>query len=137
MFSIFENILFWLIEKVFWYDVKVYTLKVYSICYILRQNTNSKKSSFRRNKCYKKCTFWASAHHNFSFNSRFPFELKHKVHHSKIINSLNLREHQQKTFVTFGGFWLWRMCVCVCVCVCVCSWVGAPQKLTKRRNFKT
>ena len=60
----------------------MHILKVYSIHYTLRQNTNVKKNCFGQNKRYKNALFflsWAPAHHSFTFNLRFLYELKHKV----------------------------------------------------------
>ena len=52
----------------------MYVLKVYSIHYTMRSNTNLKKYPFGLNKRYKKCP-----HHSFTFNLRFLYELNHKV----------------------------------------------------------
>ena len=60
-------------EVIFYKSKSMYILKVYSIHYTLRQNTNVKKISFGQNKRYKKCH---------SFISNF---LKHKVRLSKTV----------------------------------------------------
>ena len=68
----------------------MYILKVYSIFKTLyiEKNTNL---SFGQNKRYKKCRLFffvrarASAHHSFTINLRFLYELKHKVHLSKTV----------------------------------------------------
>ena len=60
----------------------IFVLKVYSIHYVLRKNTNNKKN-YRQNKCYIKCTLFCSQapnHHSF-FNLWFLYQLKHKVHY--------------------------------------------------------
>ena len=49
----------------------MYFLKVYSIHYTLRQNTNFKIISSGQNKRYKKCplfSFTTASHHCFNFN---------------------------------------------------------------------
>ena len=54
----------------------------------MRQNTNVKKISFRQNKRYKKCPLFfsrAPAHHSFTFNLQFLYELKRKVCLSKTV----------------------------------------------------
>ena len=47
-----------------------------------------KKNPFGQNKRYKKCLVFllrAPTHHNFTFNLRFLYELKHKRHLSKTV----------------------------------------------------
>ena len=66
----------------------MYILKLHSIHYALlkKKNTNVEKVSFGQNKRYKKCPLFLSrapAHHIFTFNLRFLYELKHKVCLSK------------------------------------------------------
>ena len=61
----------------------IFVLKVYSIHYILRKNTNDQKN-YRQNKCYIKCTLFCSqapTHHSFFFNLWFLYQLKNKVHY--------------------------------------------------------
>ena len=58
----------------------IYVLKVYSVHYTLRQNTNMGKT------LHKNALFFLSrapTHHSFTFNSQFLYGLKHKVHPSK------------------------------------------------------
>ena len=65
----------------------VYILKVYSIHYTLRQNKNVKKTSFGKNVT-KNALFVLSRapfHHTFTFDSRFLYELEHKIWFSKSV----------------------------------------------------
>ena len=58
----------------------MYIVKVYSVHYTLRSNTNVKKISFWENKRYKNAIVFLSGaptHHSFNFNLRFLYELKH------------------------------------------------------------
>ena len=60
----------------------MYILKVYSIHYTLKQNTNPKKNPCGQNRRYKKCPiyfFELQTHHSFTINLRFLYELKDKV----------------------------------------------------------
>ena len=69
-------------HKCFLICESVNILKVYSTNYTLRKNTNVKKLSFGQNKRYKNCPFFLSrapTQYSFTFNSRFLYELKHKV----------------------------------------------------------
>ena len=66
----------------------IYILKVYSTHYTLKKTQIF--LSFGQNKRYKKCRLFffcarTSAHHSFTFNLRFLYELKHKVHLSKTV----------------------------------------------------
>ena len=64
----------------------MYILKVYLINYTLRQNTYVKKiPSDKINGTKNALSFLslASTHHNFTFNLRFLYEVKHKVRLSK------------------------------------------------------
>ena len=66
----------------------IYILKVYSLHYTLRKNTNVKKLSFGESKQYNKCpifSFVSSNSSQFTFNSRFLYELKHEVRLSKSV----------------------------------------------------
>ena len=75
-------------SRVFWY-VKV-CIFWKCIQYIIHCEKTQilKKISFGQNKRYKICplfSFASSNHHNFTFNMRFLYELKHKVHLSKTV----------------------------------------------------
>ena len=61
----------------------MYILKVYSVHYTLRWNTNLKKIPFEQNKWYKKCPLFSFA--TFTFNLQFLYELKQKVRLSKTV----------------------------------------------------
>ena len=66
----------------------IYILKVYSIDYILTQNTNVKETSFTQYKRYKKPFFFLSGaptHGSFTFNLLLFYELEHMVHLSKSV----------------------------------------------------
>ena len=66
----------------------MYILKVYLINYTLRQNTYVKKiPSDKINGTKNALSFLslASTHHNFTFNLRFLYEVKHKVRLSKTV----------------------------------------------------
>ena len=66
----------------------MHILKVYSIHYTLRQNTNVKKNCFGQNKRYKNALFflsWAPAHHSFTFNLWFLYKLKYMVRLCKTV----------------------------------------------------
>ena len=70
----------------------IYILKVYSIHYTLRLNTNV---SFGQNRRYKKSLFFllqAPTHHSFTFNLRFLYELKHKVPLSKTVLGFSISD---------------------------------------------
>ena len=69
----------------------MYILKMYSINYTLRQNTNVKKIFFGQNKQDKNALFFLSqapTHHSVTFDLRFLYELKHKVHLSKTVSGI-------------------------------------------------
>ena len=78
-------------KKYFLMCKSIYILKVYSIHYTLRLNTNV---SFGQNRRYKKSLFFllqAPTHHSFTFNLRFLYDLKHKVSFSKTYSKLYSR----------------------------------------------
>ena len=63
-------------------------LEVYSLHYILRWNKNFKKFTSDKINFSKTALFFlllAPAHHSFTFNLRFLYELKHKVRLSKTV----------------------------------------------------
>ena len=67
----------------FWYAE---ILKVYLTHYTLRQSRNVKEFPLDKLNATKNVLFFLSrapTHHNFTFNSRFLYELKHKVRISK------------------------------------------------------
>ena len=65
----------------------MYILKVYSIHYILRENTNVKKNSDKRRGTKNALFFLSQAltPHSFTFNLRFLYELKQKVRLSETV----------------------------------------------------
>ena len=66
----------------------MYILKVYSINYTLKQNTNVKKFPPDKINGTKNAFFFllqVPAYHSFNFNLRFLHELKHKVRFSKTV----------------------------------------------------
>ena len=66
----------------------MYILKVYSILYTFRYNTNVKKIPSDKINSTKKAHFFLSrapTHHSFTFNLRFLYELKHKIRFSKTV----------------------------------------------------
>ena len=78
-------------KKCFLISKSIHILKVYSIHYRLRYNTNVKKIFFGQNKRNKKCTLFfllAPTHHSVTFDSQFLQELKHKVHLSKTVRGI-------------------------------------------------
>ena len=66
----------------------MYTLKVYSIHYTLRENANLKKVPSDKINGTKNAHFFLSrapTHHSFTFDLRFLYELKHNVRLSKTV----------------------------------------------------
>ena len=75
----FDNFVMW--------NVKVkYILKVYSVHYTSRKNTDAKNISFGQNKRVQICPlFLPSTHHSFTFNLGVLYDRKHKVRLSKTV----------------------------------------------------
>ena len=66
----------------------MHILKVYSIYYILRSNTNVKKIHSDKIGGAKNAVFFLSqalTHYSFNFNLRFSYDLKHKGRLSKAV----------------------------------------------------
>ena len=74
-----------------------------NVFWYVKVHINVKKISFGQNKRYTKCSFFlsrASTHHGFTFNLWILYELKHKVHHSKIMWRIpHFRFHHVKVFI--------------------------------------
>ena len=69
----------------------MHILKVYSIHYTLRLNTNLKKIHSNKINGTKNAFFflsWAPSHHSFTFNLRFLYQLKLKVRLSKTVGRI-------------------------------------------------
>ena len=79
----------------------MYILKVYSVRYTLRLNTNVKKIFFGQNERYKKCPLFlpgGPTHYSFKFKA-----LKHKV---RLLWFVLKREIQQGEFNGWKFFWV-------------------------------
>ena len=64
----------------------VYILKVYSIHYTLRENSNAKKIPFVTKHVL---VLLSPTHHSFTLKSQLLYKLKHKVHLFKIMCGTN------------------------------------------------